>query len=106
MNPFVYVAGQFHALIQYPDTLIATTAKAVSGFVLVVCSVWKLNIMNCVSHHTCVYCIVGIFRGGKFHGLEFSKHFAVESSCKPSYAKLEMGEYKGNRLLLYMYFYS
>lgn len=26
----LYVAGQFHALIQYPDTLTATTAKAVS----------------------------------------------------------------------------
>lgn len=24
-------AGQFHALIQYPDALTATTAKAVSG---------------------------------------------------------------------------
>lgn len=34
-----YVAGQFHALIQYPDTLTATTAKAVSEGV-------KVNVIN------------------------------------------------------------
>ena len=62
---FLSTVGQFHALIQYPDALTATTAKAVSFYISKMHDITYCN--DYCNIHNCICVLLDILRRSFSH---------------------------------------